>query len=82
MAAVIFWCCSGGIEEVEAVCRGTPCEPSGELGGFERCFSPLGALEKSVSKRKKKPLKVQNKRSKQQDHLPLFFSLLPQNGSA
>lgn len=38
---------------MEAVWSGTPCDPSGELGGFEKCFSPLGALKKSGSKRRK-----------------------------
>jgi len=73
MAAVVLQCCSGGFEEVEAVWRGTPRECSEELGGFEGCFSLLGALEKSVSKRKKeKQLKVLNERSNEQDRLLLF----------
>lgn len=59
MAVVVFHCSLGEFEEMEPVWRGNLHGPSGESGGFERSFSPLGALEKSVSKIKQIPkLKV------------------------
>lgn len=47
--SVLLWGVWGGGGSL----KGVLCEPSGELGGFEKCFLPPGALEKSLSERKK-----------------------------
>lgn len=60
--SVLLW----GVWEGGGSLKGVLCEPSGQLGGFEKCFLPPGALEKSLSERKKDKQNCEGVKQKKQ----------------